>query len=272
MNWFRVPSHIIHMEPAEAAAWLWLLGMWHAGHAPRHNEIRRHLGWGAGRVQAFLPKVGKWASEAGASMPPEVAEQFRSSSGAVAEQLRSSSGAGEASIKAGKSKAPEQHRSATGAVAEQQRSDSRAGDLLKEVDHRSEDLERGGEAPVQTIHGTQATVVIPAEPVVESPLLSLLTSSGMAMGQAAGVARKLLEAGITSPTCQQAMAVDAFDLGRMVGSQHKGRVVVAFREAGWFPPNERQSVSAMPPRKSGGMDVARGLWEAANDMDERKSQ
>lgn len=247
MNWFRVPSHIILMEPAEAAAWLWLLGMWHAGHTPRHNEIRRHLGWGAGRVQAFIPKVGKWASEAGASMPPEVAEQFRSSSGAVAEQLRSTTGAGETSIKAGKSKAPEQHRSDTGAVAEQQRSDSRAGDLLKEVEKREEEREKG-EAPVQVIQGTQATVVIPAEPVVESPLVDLLSGAGLAPGQVAAVARKLLEAGIQSPTDEAAAVYDDFSLGNLVGNQHKGKVLPAFRRAGWLPPKERrQSMSALPP-------------------------
>ena len=89
MNWFRVPSHIVLMEPSDAAGWLWLLGMWHAGHAPRHNEIRRHLGWGAGRVQAFIPKVARWAIENGAQVPSEVAEQFRSSHGAGAEQERS---------------------------------------------------------------------------------------------------------------------------------------------------------------------------------------
>ena len=105
--------------------------------------------------------------------------------------MRSTTGAGETSIKAGKSKAPEQHRSDTGAVAEQQRSDSRAGDLLKEVEKREEEREKG-EAPVQVIQGTQATVVIPAEPVVESPLLILLSSSGMPVGQAASVARKLV--------------------------------------------------------------------------------
>lgn len=270
MNWFRVPSHIVLMEPAEAAAWLWLLGMWHAGHSPRHNEIRRHLGWGAGRVQAFIPKVGKWAIEAGASMPPEAAEQFRSSCGAVAEHYRSTTGAGETSTKAGKSKAPEQHRSDTGAVAEQQRSDSRAGDLLREVEQRSEDLERGGGPPPQPIQGKQATVILSEPPAVESPLLSLLASSGMSMGQAALTLRALDEAGVTSLDSEALVPLDEFDLGRIVGKA-KGQVVAALRRAGWRPPKERQAkVPALP--KSGGMDVARGLWEAAGNIKERKAQ
>lgn len=103
-----------------------------------------------------------------------------------------------------------------------------------------------GSATTQTIIGSQATVILPEPPLVESPLLSLLASSGMPMGQAASVARKLLEAGITSPTCEEAMVLDEWDLGRLAGP-HKGRVVVAFRRAGWLPPKERhQRISAMP--------------------------
>jgi hypothetical protein len=249
VNWFRVPSHIILMEPDEAAAWLWLLGMWHAGHAPRHNEIRRHLGWGAGRVQKFIPKVEKWAAEAGAAMPPGVAEQFRSSCGAVAEQLRSNTGAGETKTNAVNSKAPEQQRSDTGAGAEQERSDSRArNSSAQKRERREEEREKKGEEPTQTIHGPQATVVLPEPPPEESPLLALLASSGMPMGQAAAVARKLLEVGIVSLDCPEMEALDEWDLGRIVGTQ-KGRVIAAFRKAGWLPPKERrqQGIPALPP-------------------------
>ena len=105
-----------------------------------------------------------------------------------------------------------------------------------------------GEEPTQTIHGPQATVVLPDPAPQESPLLALLASSGMPMGQAASVARKLLEVGITSPGCPEMEALDEFDLGRIVGTQ-KGRVIAALRKAGWLPPKERrqQGIPALPP-------------------------
>ena len=117
----------------------------------------------------------------------------------------------------------------------------------KGTDNLEPTREPEGERPTQTITGPQATVVLPEPPLVESPLLSLLASSGMPMGQAASVARKLLEAGITSPTCEEAMVLDEWDLGRLAGP-HKGRVVVAFRRAGWMPPKERrhQTIPALP--------------------------
>jgi hypothetical protein len=70
----------------------------------------------------------------------------------------------------------------------------------------------------------------------------------MPMGQAASVARKLLEVGITSLDCREMEPLDEFDLGRIVGTQ-KGRVVAAFRKAGWAPPKERrqQGIPALPP-------------------------
>jgi hypothetical protein len=67
-------------------------------------------------------------------------------------------------------------------------------------------------------------------------------------------------------------ALDEFDLGRIVGSQHKGRVIAAFRRAGWLPPKERRSIPALPIRKSGGLSGAERIWQAANDLDEEESR
>jgi hypothetical protein len=113
--------------------------------------------------------------------------------------------------------------------------------------------------------------VLPEPPAEESLLLALLASSGMPMGQASSVVRKLLEVGITSLDCPQMEPLDEFDLGRIVGTQ-KGRVVAAFRKAGWAPPKERKSIPAMPTRKSGGLSGAERIWQAANEIDEEESR
>ena len=100
----------------------------------------------------------------------------------------------------------------------------------------------------QTIKGNQADVVLPKSDFVDfSPILALLVNVGIPAGYAASTTKKLVDAGITDPTDEVAMALDEFDLGRIVGSQRKGQTIKAFREAGWKPPKERgQSARGSP--------------------------
>lgn len=175
--WFRVPVQLIQSEPEDARGWIYLLGQWHIGANPGHNEIRRALGWGAGRVQKFIPKVAKWALLHGATVPEEVAEHFRSSSGAVAEQQRSSTGAGQPALIEDNQVVSEQERSTTGANAEQQRSGSRAGDPFREIKReRREEIRsevRPSVIPDQTpqVHLFPPIGEAPAEPL-QAPALA----------------------------------------------------------------------------------------------------
>ena len=110
------------------------------------------------------------------------------------------------------------------------------------------DVQSSPPPETQTIRGSQAHVVLPKNDFVDfSPILALLVNVGIPATYAASTARKLVEAGITEPTDEVAMALDEFDLGRIVGSQRKGQTIKAFREAGWKPPKERgQSARGSP--------------------------
>ncbi len=272
--WFRVPVQLIQSEPEEARGWIYLLGQWHIGATPGHNEIRRALGWGAGRVQRFIPKAAKWALEHGASVPAEVAEHFRSSSGAVAEQQRSTIGACQPALIEDNRGVPEQERSTTGANAEQQRSDSRAGDPFREIKRERREEKKGEESPPQqpqkesppeapgAFGGASGRPASPesnqgqARPVsgasvavpAEGDLLPLLTSQ-LQMGQAAAVGRLLHAAGIH--TVADAAPMDEWEIGQIVGSNCKVGTLKALREGGWLPPKERAGrppIAALPPQ------------------------
>ena len=271
--WFRVPVQLIQSEPEEARGWLYLLGQWHIGASPGHNEVRRALGWGAGRVQKFSPKVAKWALAHGATVPEEVAEHFRSSSGAIAEQQRSDTGAPVRALTEENQAAPEQYRSSSGAVAEQQRSDSRAGDPFRKKE-RSEEREERGEPPTRQPQqegppeapgasgGASGRPASPesnlgqARPVsgtslpvpAEGDLLPLLTSQ-LQMGQAAAVGRLLHTAGIY--TVADAAPMDEWEIGRIVGTNHKVGTIKALRAGGWLPPKERSTRPALPTDTAG---------------------
>jgi hypothetical protein len=136
-------------------------------------------------------------------------------------------------------------------------------DAIEETNLKKPIEEAKGESP-QVIHGTQATVVLSEPPAEEGPLLELLASSGLTIGQAFTVARKLLEAGIHSPTDEAAAVYDEFSLGNLVGNQHKGKVIPAFRRAGWLPPKERRQATP-PPQKAGGLEKAARIWQLADD-------
>ena len=267
--WFRVPVQILEAEPEDARGWIYLLGQWHIGATPGHNEIRRALGWGAGRVQKFIPKVAKWALLHGASVPEEIAEHFRSSSGAVAEHLRSDTGAPGATSKLDNPAAAEQERSTCGALAEHLRSDSRARDPFK-IKREEEREEKGGEPPLQQPrkesppeapgasggastrraspesnqgHASPvsgASVAVPAE----GDLLPLL-SRHLQIGYAAQAARSLHGAGIC--TVADAAPMDEWDIGQVVGAKYKAGTVKALREGGWLPPKERNARPATLP-------------------------
>ena len=272
--WFRVPVQILEAEPEEAAAWVYLLGKWHMGATPGHNEIRRALGWGAGRVQRFIPKVAKWALLHGASVPEEIAEHFRSSSGALAEQQRSDTGAPGATSKLDNPVAAEQERSSSGALAEQQRSDSRVRDPFREIKRREgeEREERGAppanppapEARREPSGGSggasgraalpESTVAPPSAPPgpsqpppAEGDLLPLLMQH-LAGGHAVQVAGKLYQAGVQRVA--DAEALDEFNIGQIVGSNCKVGTLKALRAGGWISPKERtagRSTPASPP-------------------------
>ena len=144
-------------------------------------------------------------------------------------------------------------------------------DAIEETNLKKPIEDAKGERGPQTIHGTQATIVLPEPPSEESPLLELLINAGMAGGYAAQVATKLVDAGITDP---RTASVDEFDLGRIVGSARKNLTIQAMRAGGWLPPSERRQrgSSAMPSRASGGLSAAERVWKAANELDSEESR
>lgn len=262
MNWFRVPSFLAKEYREDRAAtdqeaWLEVLGRWHGGEDVSCNRLAEILHWGKGRTMRFLPQVARWANANGGTVPPRWQNctertALRTESGPETDRTtdRPDTGATSHVLEQRTGNGPH-----TSTKADRKRTGSNSSPEREEKEQIREESEGEAQvvvetptAPTQTIIGPQATVILPEPPLVESPLLSLLASSGMPMGQAASVARKFLEAGITSPVCEEAMVLDEFDLGRLAGP-HKGRVVVAFRRAGWLPPKERrhQTIPALPP-------------------------
>lgn len=274
MNWFRVPSFLAKEfredRPAtDLEAWVEVLGRWNGGEDISANRLAEILHWGKGRTIRFLPQVARWANANGATVPARWANctertAHRTESGPETDRTPDRSDVATTS-------AINEQRTGNGPHMSTETDRKRTGsNSSPEREEKEEREEKGeGEPPRMstTIRGAQATIVLPEPPAAESPLLSLLASSGMPMGQAAAVARKFLEAGVTSPTCEEAMVLDEFDLGRLAGP-HKGRVVVAFRRAGWTPPKERRKVSAALPQQ---LDKAADLWSLAYENEPTNS-
>ena len=75
--------------------------------------------------------------------------------------------------------------------------------------------------------------------MAESELLPLLVNAGLNLGAASGVIQALRGASIL--VVGDALPLDEWDLGRIVGTSRKVATIKAFRAGGWLPPKERAS-------------------------------
>lgn len=146
-DWFRVPLFLPTLEADEQSAWVAVLARWHSGGHFGNRELRRMVGWGAGRVRAFLDRVRAWAIEARARFEsaPEprpastagpVPAHFETTTGPQADHVPSPKPAQSDSIGPG----PDQDRTA-------KRTTSRAGDPYLEKRREEIRSERGRVPP-----------------------------------------------------------------------------------------------------------------------------
>jgi hypothetical protein len=162
----------------------------------------------------------------------------------------------------------------TDRASDRKRTASCAGDPFK----RSEKIEirgegEGGVPPLKQEQGVQDVGFGPKShrqgpsPEVEaSELLPLLVNAGLNLGAASGVINALRIASVL--TVDDAVSLDEFDVGRIVGSSRKAPTIKALRAGGWLPPKER---NGLDDGSDGGIPLDR-LMKMKAELDQRRKE
>ena len=270
--WYRVPQWIggrltgDHVA-TDAEAWVDLLGRWHQGEDVSACAFQKATGWGKGRVLAFMPKVANWAVETGASLPKAWSDRLPDRpSDRKRTDIRTDENKGVPALSG--SNGPETDR-----ASDRKRTASCARDPFKRSEEIEIRSEGGGEAPPpKPEQGVQEVGFGPKShrqgpsPEPESELLPLLVNAGLNLGAASGVIQALRGASIM--VVGDALPLDEWDLGRIVGTSRKVATIKAFRAGGWMPPKER---NGLDDGSDGGIPLDR-LMKMKAESDQRRKE